>query len=320
MKANSAITSGGMRALKDTVDAVIMEGYQQKSIPRFIQPDGSFNTWFTIVENQENDMNKHRRHVVTLGTNPKDKLALTPELVEQHYKKYPATPIECWYIIPVGNPTGTKMSSEQLHSTCETIVKHNRNALIILDSVYCRMLEKETCKELFSKVARDENVLNNVLFIDSYSKSHGLCRERLGFYFSYNDALFTKALRGAMAFSGGPGLTKDFQFSAIASMTPEESQGIEDLHSFWQKERLGLYNYLMQPQFSHLFEEKQDHIEMSDLENKLGLYVLMKLKKGVTAKDAFEASGALGVETPLASGTYVRYSLGVMKDPKYSKN
>jgi hypothetical protein len=43
------------------------------------------------------------------------------------------------------------------------------------------------------------------MFVESFSKSHGLCRERLGCYFSTNFDLFKKLHASNISFSAGPG-------------------------------------------------------------------------------------------------------------------
>lgn len=155
-------------------------------------------------------------------------------------------------------------------------------------------------------IARPD-ILSRVMFVESFSKSHGLCRERLGCYFSLNAGLF-KALHVAnISFSAGPGETKgnnlllffnlfletrfsslsfgffflllDYQFQALGEtvMNEESKQGIADLHNFWQKERAGLF-YFLTGNFPYLFDEKQLHITQDDLESALGLYILLKTK------------------------------------------
>lgn len=126
---------------------------------------------------------------------------------------------------------GTKVSSKQLEETCQEIINHNPRAIIILDSVvillralrnaekYIRTLLKEDAKELLSKIVNREDLLKNIVFLESFSKSHGLCRERLGLYFRYvylernlifsmNEKLFTKLHSTNVGFSAGPGYVK----------------------------------------------------------------------------------------------------------------
>jgi hypothetical protein len=67
------------------------------------------------------------------------------------------------------------MTKNQIYSTCKTIQKYNKNALIILDSVYVRTLTIKQANDLYLDLIKDEELLNQILFLDSFSKSHGLC-------------------------------------------------------------------------------------------------------------------------------------------------
>jgi hypothetical protein len=84
------------------------------------------------------------------------------------------------------------------------------------------------------------------------------------------------------------------------------------------QERRGLYTYLLQPKFSHLFHSSQQHLHPEDLDNSLGLYVTLKTNEGVKAQDIFMDTGALGVDTPLLSGHYIRFAVGSLLRPTYS--
>jgi hypothetical protein len=162
--------------------------------------------------------------------------------------------------------------------------------------------------------------LNNIIFLESFSKSHGLCRERLAVYFSVNKELFTKHHAANIAFSAGPGVVKDFQFKALGESNAKDILGVSDLHHFWQKERKGLYNYLLKTaKFAHLFEAQQPHIATEDLDRPCTLYILLKAKSGVKAQNVFVETGALGVDTPMLSGHYIRFSVGTVTAPTYSQ-
>lgn len=184
------------------------------------------------------------------------------------------------------------------------------------------------------------STLDRVVFLESLSKvqqrkifsvyvsltrfclvqSHGLCRERLGMVFCSNQTLFTHLNAAAMGFSAGPGQMKDLQFSAVAASSAADKQGVEDLHVFWSLERRGLVRFLLQPKFAHLFDPReQQHITADDMDNPCTLYVLLRAKEGVRSSAVFEETGALGVDTPLKTGHYIRFAVGMMKGPFFSK-
>eukprot|EP01125_Pyxidicula_operculata_P017099 TRINITY_DN5952_c0_g2_i1.p1 TRINITY_DN5952_c0_g2~~TRINITY_DN5952_c0_g2_i1.p1 ORF type:complete len:488 (-),score=68.44 TRINITY_DN5952_c0_g2_i1:98-1561(-) len=317
-KNSIAITCGGMRGLKDLADGSIMISKKDKTFHRFIQPDNSFGTWWNIIENPVQG-DSSRREIHSIKTSPQNKLHLVADDVYEFYRNNKPHTHESWYITPVGNPSGTKMTPEQLKGVCEAIIKCNPNAYILLDSVYVRTLPEKDGVSLMKGVVSNKQILDKVIFLESFSKSHGLCRERLGCYFSTNNTLFTKLHASNITYSAGPGEHKDFQFQALGEMSNEDREGVASLHQFWRDERGGLVKFLLQPKYHHLFEPSQPHITSDDIDNTLGLYILLKLKEGVNAKQVFLETGALGVDTPLLSGKYIRFSVGTLTKPSYSK-
>jgi len=155
--------------------------------------------------------------------------------------------------------------------------------------------------------------------LDSFSKSHGLCNERLAIYFSYNEKLFTELHSSNIAYSAGPGIIKDYQFLVLGNAPAHINEGLSELHWFWKNERKGLYNFLMNEKYSYLFERDQIHISNEILDNPCTLYVLLKVKDGVNAQFVFENTGILGVDTVLKSGKYIRFAVGTLKNPVFSK-
>eukprot|EP01129_Flabellula_baltica_P016065 TRINITY_DN8401_c0_g1_i2.p1 TRINITY_DN8401_c0_g1~~TRINITY_DN8401_c0_g1_i2.p1 ORF type:complete len:489 (+),score=120.28 TRINITY_DN8401_c0_g1_i2:26-1492(+) len=311
---NSAITCGGMRGLKDIADGLIFRA-GDNGPHRFVQPDNSFGTWWNIIEDPDTRF-KDRREIIKIGTEPTEKLHLNVTGVESYYKEHTPKKFESWYITPVGNPSGTKMSPGQLYETCKAIVKHNPDAVIILDMVYLRTCTKSAANQVMSGVNSDADLLKNIIFLESFSKSHGLCNERLGLYFSANAQLFTLIHSANVAFSAGPGSLKNYQFKALGGI--ENTQGPEDLHLFWRDERKSLLEYFRLSKFSHLFDENQHHITDDDIEDPCTLYIMMKTKEGITAKDVFMATGALGVDTKMINGHYIRFAVGTLTKPIYS--
>jgi len=211
------------------------------------------------------------------------------------------------------------MESKQLKETVETILEYNPKAIIILDIVYSRTLTEDDSRELFSGFSKSPSLLDRIIFLDSFSKSHGLCRERLGIYFGYNEVLFTELHSTNIAFSAGPGSHKDFQMLTLGNAPDDVHKGISDLHWFWRKERLGLYNFLMDDKYRHLFEKEQPHIRKKDFEKPCTLYILLKAKEGVNSQKVLQSTGVLGVDTKLLSGQYIRFSVGTLKKPVFSK-
>jgi hypothetical protein len=319
----SAITCGGMRGLKDLADSCVEHAKKSKLRHRFIQPDNSFGTWFNIVDStvfsSVDNVSQRDQHIITIPTKPENKLHLHASDVVAFYQNNKGGrqhgTFDTWYITPVGNPSGTKI--EGLHECCQEILKHNPDALIILDSVYVRTLSISDARKIMTPIISDNQLMKSVIFLDSFSKSHGLCNERLGIYYTLNSSLFTRHHTANIAFSAGPGRIKDFQFLALGNATEADKQGIRDLHDFWAKERRGLYYFLMK--YQDLFEEKQLHIRDEDLKNPLGLYILLKTKPDINALKVFMKTGILGVDTKMKSGLHIRFSVGTCLNPYFDK-
>jgi len=305
-----------MRGLKDIVDGSRARAKAHNAVHHFIQPDNSFGTWWNLIDPTGKYEHTHAE-IHKIKALPENRLHLSPEDVTQFYRNYAPHQFESWYITPVGNPSGTAMTQTQLTDTCQTIINHNPDAFIILDTVYARTLSTDDAKTLFHGVVTNPTLLNRVLFLESFSKSHGLCRERLGCYFSTNSALFGALHAAAITFSAGSGHSKDFQFQALGEASAEDNLGVRDLHLFWQKERQGLYNHLV-GKYPHLWAPVQTHLTPEDLNRTLGLYLLLKTAPGITAQEIFLETGILGVDTKLLSGHYIRFAVGMMNQPKYS--
>lgn len=322
---NATIVGGGMRGLDDIVTAMVNTA-QNESTPqnpkkhRFIHPDNSFGTWHSIVDLRSNKGTT--AEVYKISTDQKNLLHLTPEQVDAFYETHPIDDQhnDSWCITPVGNPSGTYIDADVLAATCKRIVVHNPKAKIILDCTYIRTLQPEIAKKLIAGIIHVPEVLNRVVFIESFSKTHGFSGERLGAYFSANPDIYNGIQNVNMMLSAGNGRQKSALVLALTNPTEEQTATIIRLHEFWARERMGLYAYLMKNEsFSDLFEPEQHHLRPEQLEGTLGLYVLLKLKQGVDGKRVLLETGCLGVETKMPSGNYIRFSVGKIKTPTYAR-
>lgn len=317
--------SGGMRALDDLVSSFVLttlRDNEKSSRPRFIQPDNSFGTWHQIVKNRSVDGRVADTH--TIPTEQKNLLHLTAAQVDEFYAQHPVESgdkkfSDLWYITPVGNPSGTIIPPKHLAEVTQAIVRNNPDAIIVLDCVYVRTLRQEDAKELLRGVVSNPAVINRVLFIESLSKTEGVPGKRVGMYFSKNKDIFDKVLNLNMAIAAGNGYDKDALVLAVANATSEQKKVFEDLHEFWARERRGLFHYLRQSRFAHLFDEDQSHITPEQLAHPLGLYLFMKLKTSITYQDIALETGCLGVEDKgMGAGKFIRFSVGKIIEPTYA--
>lgn len=324
---NMAITAGGMRTLQDIALAMIERADKKGERNRFIFPDNSFSTWWDIarIVCRDNNVTADRK---VIHTKQENLLHLTAEQVRDFYNREGKTDCtrnmpyhDTWYITPVANPSGTMIPSDQLAAVCEAIVTDNPDAVIILDSVYVRLLKPEQAQKLMNAVLRNPYVRKRIIFVESFSKSHGLCRQRVGAYFSENPEIFGVVQNLIMKVSAGQGDDKSALALALAAQTPAQQQAIDDLHEFWAKGRRGLHAFLMQERFAHLFDEKQSHITQDQLQNPGSLYLFLKLKPGITGRQVAVETGCLGVETPMRDrqDIYIRFAVGMLTEPTFAQ-
>ncbi len=315
LSANMCLMPGGMRTLDDLAGALAGAACETPHPHRFISPDSSFATWHEIVRKKARGRPQVSVHKI--ATEQKDGLHLTADKVREFHEANPAHGTETWYITPVSNPSGNVMTPEQLFETCNEILRLNSEAVIILDCAYIRTLTPDRAKLLMQPIIQNAHILDRIVFVESFSKTHGFCGERLGCFFSANEKLFAILQNHHMVISAGDGLYRSALALAIAESTPQQVAVFNRMHASWAAEKKGLYNFLRQPQFAHLFDEDQSHIDEADLGEPMGLYLLMKLKPGVTPIQVAVETHCLGVETKLDSGTYVRFALGKITKPMY---
>lgn len=316
----SALTNGGMGALSIIGSAMTHRAMEQGKHHRFVYPDNSFGTWKNIAKLVTKGREENTK---TIKTTAQNRLHPSPEDIDTFYQKNPIPEeglMETWCLTPVSNPGGTMVEPGMLKATIKAIKSHNPAATIILDSVYIRTLKPEIAQNLVGPILEEPELLDMIVFVESFSKSHGVCGEREGMFFTQNTDLFDRIQRQNMTLFAGPGLYKSALLLALCTASKEEDEAFDRLHQFWAAERKGLYTHLMKPEFKDLFEESQPHIVNEQLEDPLGLYVFLKLKPEITFKEVALATHIMGVEEKeIANGPFIRFSVGTITKPTYSE-
>ena len=325
---NTCLTSGGMRGLDDIATGMVEEATDEGKIARFVHPDTSFGTWHAI--SRLRSFRGEHAELHPLRTEHRNLLHLTPEQVDQFYAEHPQGDkfSDTWYITPVVNPTGTTISPDNLYAVCKAVIRNNPLAVIMLDCVYVRTLQGNEPAELMAEVIQDEEIMQRAIFIESLSKTHGIPGIRAGSYSAVNDQVFRPVQKVNITISAGNGWDKSALMLAFCGETPGETDEIFErdqdtyrrLHRFWGRERKGLHEHLMRSgKFRHLFDDDQSHIRDEDLAKSMGLYLLLKLKKGVGFPQVSAETKCLGCLTKLMSGDHVRFSMGKLTEPTYLK-
>ncbi|MBI5413527.1 aminotransferase class I/II-fold pyridoxal phosphate-dependent enzyme [Candidatus Peregrinibacteria bacterium] len=320
----TCITSGGLAALKhiatsridDIAERRVKEPGNEKLRHRAIQPDASFATWLSMINRSSLFGEGGEVHKIKMLQ--EDLLQPTAKQVNLFYKTHPvktetADYEDTWCIAPVGNPSGTVIEPQQLTDVCEAIISNNPHALIILDCAYVRRLKPEMAKKLLYGVINIPQILNRVVFVESFSKTHGVCGVRAGGFFSTNPEIFAQVCRENMLNTAGNGLDKSAFVWAASCATPEQNAALSAHHDFHRDERLGLWHYLKKPQFADLFDADQSHISPEQLAHPGGLYLTPKLASGSSQEKVALRTRCLGVKAQLDTGSYIRLSIGEVR-------
>ena len=125
------------------------------------------------------------------------------------------------------------MKPDQLANVCDAIVVNDPSAVIILDCVYIRTMDPERAREILAGVIGNPEVRERVIFVESFSKTHGVCGERVGAFFSANPKLFNPPMNVVMQDTAGMPRFTDAQIRAFSTATPEQNAVIKQLHKFW---------------------------------------------------------------------------------------
>jgi len=333
---NSCILSrGGMRGIEITFSSFLNKAMRENKIPRIIAPDNTFQMFWDIIHMVNNNPRTQEHHI---DTNQKDHLHLTPDDVDKFYKNndaYTKDAMDIWYMIAIGNPSGTDPTPEQLAATCREIIKNNPEAIIVLDCAYLRTLEDQDAREVLKIVIKDPEIMDRIIFIDSYSKTHAVPQERTGVVMSANDNLFLASIASVLPEKGAKSSASPHPIE-IFSHDKVTTQGSPLYHSglvlalhdrtvnenrplmFKEMQRLrtrevgGVFDAMNS--YPHLFDDNQSH-----LCKPMGIYAFPKLRPGVDALDVAAELGGLGIPFNFRSGPYTRLSTGRIMEPHFSK-
>lgn len=324
----SAVLAGGMNAIKFIFEAVVDKAEKSGKNMQFVLPDNSFGTAWDFVGQISRGRESTVGHT-KIETKQKNGLHLTCDEVDRFYDQNPPAGdslSRMWYITPVGNPSGTSMTPEQLYDVCERIVDRDPNASMLLDEVYVGGMNPARRNALMKLIIKDKKIRERIIHLNSLSKSHGQCGRRVAMYTSFNKDLFDNCHAVNMLSTAGcpPNVYADAWALDDFDESLEAKLALQ--HKFWQRERKGLLSYLTSGEFDDVFHADQSHIREEDIEDCTTIYLCLRLRDDLDLRQGEEArdrvmtrTGCLGVPQNLAGGKYLRLSLGEISAPEYAK-
>ncbi len=317
---NSSIIEGGMNGIESVFGAFFSRAMMDGKTPRVICPDSTFAMFWDIIRETKNS-DRIQSHKI--GTSQSDRLHLTGQNVDDFYRENGGEPdkvVDLWYMIPLGNPSGTSPRPEQLKETCSEIIKNNPEAVIVLDCAYIRTMEDADATGLISVATQNPEIMDRVIFIDSLSKTHAVPESRLGTFFSQNPALYNLVQDHDKSKRQGHSTEKSAKIEALLAKDDHRAEMFKDMHRFRGRERQGLFKFLVESgRFDDLFHEDQSHIDTSALTRPGGIYLFPRMKEGVSFLDVAGRTNCFGISSKLASGNYIRFAVGRITEPTFSE-
>lgn len=230
------------------------------------------------------------------------------ELLQKH------TDIRVLYLTVTNNPTAFGYSASELNALHEVLRQYReqgRNVLILADLAYIGTGKPEHDHERMATFAPSD-VLQNTLFVNSFSKTHTLTGERLG-WVTIGDPSIASAISASWTntMASLPGEWQ-LRFMAYMRLFAERQWLAEKLRTFYRLRRRSLIK-----QLQHIDEEQHLFQEIY-LDDDATVYNWSRLKTGEDAFSLFEKTGIAGVPGSGFgySDNYIRFSVGVIPIPQ----
>jgi aspartate/methionine/tyrosine aminotransferase len=188
----------------------------------------------------------------------------------------------------------------------------------MIDSAYLRTLEDQNANHIMSKIVKNPQILARVVFIDSFSKTNAMPRERSGTFFAPNDDIFNKIFAVVTKTAQGTSPNQSGMVKAILSNPlndPYHDRGLvfKEMQRFRRREVEALIRMMQSGKYDALLDDNQSHVGPA-----MGIYTLPKLREGVSVLDLAAATGCLGMPFKLATGSYSRLATGLLTRPTFN--
>ncbi len=226
---------------------------------------------------------------------------ISKEQIDNIYQKNNEQNI--FYFTSVGNPTWEKIVWDDLYKIIKYIVYKDNKSIIILDNVYVWLLKKSISIQMFNKIFSDENIMNQIIFCESLSKTLWTTGIRIWFLWTLNKDYSLLLKRNITLKKAGFSKVLDQMMINLLSNLDEIISFQNNVYDFISNQRINFMKYIKN-NFSDFF----DFDKSSSVEEREGIYILLKIKDWFTSQYIFAKTWIIWVEVVLSDWKYIRYS------------
>lgn len=290
-------TYGGIDWFVSILDS-IKQKFSDKNI-KFIYPEASFLANVKIAE-----IYLWESNLIKLDKPDPNNFFFSTEQIDSLYNNnLNQNDINIYYITPVGNPTWSKIKSQDFIEIIRRISLKDNNAIFIFDTVYVWILKQISSTEMFREIFQDREILNKIIFTESLSKTLWTTGLRIGWIWTHNK-LFSQELKKNISLkkAGYSKILNEFVINLLKDFS--QIIGFQNkAYEFWSNQRRNFFEFAKK-NYSKFF----DFPRSPDISDREGMYILLKVKDWYNIEEIFSEMWIIGVGINLSDWLYIRYA------------
>ncbi len=274
----------------------LKQKYSGKKI-NFIYPEASFMASVSIAKTYDLNM-------IGLNKPAKNNFFITKAQIDW-IKNELENNKNIYYFTTVWNPTWEKISENDLYEIMKYILRLDKNPIFILDNVYVGLLKKQISSNMFEKIFKDREIFERIIFCESLSKTLWTTGIRLAWIWTVNKELSLFLKKNIILKKAWYSKVLDGLVCNLLSNLEETTKFQEKEFEFISIQRINFLDYI-----KHNFSEFFDFESSSNVEDREGIYILLKVNPEYNAQYIFAETQIIWVSMKLSDWDYIRYSFG----------
>lgn len=304
--------------------------FEKKQISDLIIPSYWWTDWFVSIIDTLRLLNKQKKvnfiyheasfmanvqvaesffwdeSLVKIDKESKSNFFFTKEQIENLYKKQiKKSQINIFYITPIWNPTWYCLNDREFIKVIEKISELDKKAIFIFDTVYVWLLKEEKSKKMFKKIFDNLDILNQIIFTESLSKTLWMTWIRIWWIWTLNEFYLNEIKKNIILKKAGYSkILNEFTINLLSN-SKKLHHFEQEIYEFWNKQRINFVDYIKQNHKKYF-----DFTSSSKILNREWIYVFLKLKTDFSFNEVFVNTWIIWVWMELSDWKYIRYAFG----------